>query len=75
MQIQFKSNNESYSVNTNRLPEKLSYGELIRYKNELSRISFNQAIVQENGLFTIYNVKESDVDRIVRQIRDLDFIA
>ena len=56
------------------LEKPLSELNIRKYKDELSRISFNQAIVQNNGLFSIYNVKEDDVDNIVRQIRNLDYV-
>lgn len=44
------------------------------YYEEISRIAFNQAIIQDNGLFNIYNIKEDDVDRIVNRLRNLDYI-
>lgn len=44
------------------------------YRIELSRISHNSAIIQENGLFNIYNVQERDVQQILMRIRQLDYI-
>lgn len=43
-------------------------------KNELSKIAHSQAVVQNNGLFNIYNIKESDIYCIMSQIRKLDYI-
>lgn len=43
-------------------------------KNELSKIAHSQAVVQNNGLFNIYNIKESDIYCIMSQIRRLDYI-
>jgi len=39
------------------------------YAIELSRLTHNQAIVQQNGLFQIYNVKEDDCQRILPMLR------
>lgn len=44
------------------------------YRMELSRISHNAALIQENGLFNIYNVQERDVQQILMRIRQLDYI-
>lgn len=47
------------------LPEK----DRRNYAIELSRLTHNQAIVQQNGLFQIYNVKEDDCQRILPMLR------
>jgi len=54
--------------------ESLTEPQRATYRDELSRIAFNQAIIFDSGLFKIYNVKEDDVNRIINQIRDLDYI-
>lgn len=54
--------------------ENLDTHSMLTYKTELSRLAYNQAIVQPNGLFNIYNVKEADVDRITNRIRNLAYI-
>lgn len=58
----------------NKLSERLSDKERNNYRNELSRLSFNQAIIQDNGLFHIYNVKEDDCESLKAKIRRLDYI-
>ena len=45
-----------------------------QYRIELSRISHNAALIQENGLFNIYHVQERDVHQILMRIRQLDYI-
>lgn len=45
-----------------------------QYFEKISQISYSQPFIQSSGLFNIYNIKEDDVDRIVRRIRSLDFI-
>ena len=45
-----------------------------QYRIELSRISHNAALIQENGLFNIYHVQERDLQQILMRIRQLDYI-
>lgn len=45
-----------------------------QYRMELSRISHNAALIQENGLFNIYHVQERDVHQILMRIQQLDYI-
>ena len=44
------------------------------YAQELSRAAHTQVILQQNGYFFIYNVKEQDVESILSNIRYLDFV-
>ena len=43
-------------------------------KNKIGQISHNQPIIQDNGLFEIYNVKADDVDNIIRELYRLNLI-
>jgi predicted nucleotidyltransferase len=42
--------------------------------NQLARAAGTQPLVQDNGLFFIYNLKASDVDRVLSAIRKLPFV-
>lgn len=44
------------------------------YYNEISRTTFYQPIIQENGTFEIYNVKENDLMVILTKLNSLPFI-
>ena len=39
--------------------------------NKIAQIAHSQPIIQDNGLFFIYNIKASDVGSIVRELRTL----
>ena len=43
--------------------------------NQLARAAGTQPIIQDNGMFFIYNLKSSDVDRALSAIRKLPFVA
>ena len=42
--------------------------------NQLTRAAGTQPILQDNGMFFIYNLKSSDVDRAINAIRKLPFV-
>ena len=42
--------------------------------NQLTRAAGTQPIIQDNGIFFIYNLKASDIDRAINAIRKLPFI-
>lgn len=42
--------------------------------NQLTRAAGTQPIIQDNGMFFIYNLKSSDVDRAINTIRKLPFV-
>ena len=56
------------------LDTRLTPMQLRKYREELSRIAHNQAVVQDNGLFHIYQVKEIDLNGIINQMYRLDYI-
>ena len=43
--------------------------------DKISQIAFSQPIIQDNGLFFIYNIKASDVSSIVQKLRALPEIV
>ena len=42
--------------------------------NQLTRAAGTQPIIQDNGMFFIYNLKSSDIDRAINAIRKLPFV-
>lgn len=48
--------------------------ELYDYRIKIQRLVFDQPVIQVNGHFAIYNVKESDYSRIVELLRRQDYI-
>ena len=43
--------------------------------NKLTQAAGTQPIIQDNGMFFIYNLKASEVDRALRDIRTLPFVS
>ena len=43
--------------------------------NQLARAAGTQPIIQDNGMFFIYNLKASDVNRVLSTIRKLPFVV
>lgn len=43
--------------------------------NQIARITGSQPIIQDNGMFFVYNLKESDVQHCVRELRKLPFVV
>lgn len=41
---------------------------------QIARVCGNQPLIQSNGMFSIHGVKPNDAERIVRALRQLDFI-
>ena len=48
--------------------------ELQECRVQLQRVVFYQPIIQRNGLFSIYQVPESDVHSIEQRLRNLDCV-
>lgn len=59
-------------VNLHEDISRLSNEARMKYYNEISRIAHTQAIVYDNGLFTINNIQESEVNNIVNTLKRLD---
>ena len=43
--------------------------------NQLARVAGTQPIIQDNGMFFIYNLKATDIDRSMSNIRKLPFVV
>ena len=56
------------------LQERMDERQRREYAQIISRKAQNQAILQDNGYFFIYNVKEEDVEPILINLRYLDFV-
>lgn len=56
------------------LTERLSNRDIDYYRTEIQRLTFEQPIIQPNGIFEIYNVKEKDTKGILDILRRQDFI-
>ena len=56
------------------LEERLDRKTRIDIYNQIARICGSQPIIQENGLFFVYNLKASDVNAKVRALRNLPFV-
>ena len=57
------------------LEEKLDRQTRYDIYTQLSRAAGSQPIIQDNGMFFIYNLKASEVDRVLSGIRRLPFVA
>lgn len=57
------------------LEEKLSRQVQIDMRNEIARAAGSQPIIQDNGMFFIYNVKSSKITSIVNALRKLPFVT
>lgn len=57
------------------LEEKLDRQARVEVYNQLARAAGTQPIIQDNGMFFIYNLKSSDVNRALSEIRRLPFVA
>jgi len=57
------------------LEEKLDRQTRVDIYNQLTRAAGTQPIIQDNGMFFIYNLKSSDVNRVLSIIRNLPFVA
>lgn len=57
------------------LDEHLSNSDIYAYRLKLQRITGHQGLVYENGRFTINNIREDEVDRILQLLnRERDFV-
>lgn len=56
------------------LNEGLSSKDLEYYRTEIQRLTFEQPIIQPNGLFELYNIKERNVQNILNVLSRQDFI-
>jgi predicted nucleotidyltransferase len=57
------------------LEEKLDRQTRIDIYNQLTYVAGTQPIIQDNGMFFIYNLKASGVDRVLSALRKLPFVA
>jgi hypothetical protein len=57
------------------LEEKLDRQTRADVYNQLARAAGTQPIIQDNGMFFIYNLKASEVDRVLGAIRRLPFVV
>jgi hypothetical protein len=57
------------------LEEKLDRQKRVDIYNQITRVAGNQPIIQDNGMFYIYNIKASNVNSIVSNLRRLDCVA
>ena len=65
---------KSKELSLESLEERLDDSVRRDYQIEISRIAHNQVLIDSNNNFTINLVKESDVDNILRQLRQLDYV-
>jgi hypothetical protein len=56
------------------LEEQLSAKTRRNIEIQIAQAAGTQPIVQDNGMFFIYNLKASDIDRAVRALKALDFV-
>lgn len=57
------------------LEERLDRKQRVDVYNQLAQAAGTQPIIQDNGMFFIYNLKSSDVNRVLNAIRNLPFVA
>jgi predicted nucleotidyltransferase len=57
------------------LEEKLDRQARMDVYTQLTRAARTQPIIQDNGVFYIYNLKSSEIDRALRVIRNLPFVS
>lgn len=57
------------------LEERLDVKARRDFQQQIARIAHTQPILQDNGIFYIYNVKERDVDQIVKNLQALPFVS
>jgi predicted nucleotidyltransferase len=57
------------------LEEALDKRARIDMYNQLARAAGTQPIIQDNGMFFIYNLKSSDIDKVLSTIRKLPFVV
>ena len=57
------------------LEEKLDRQARVDVHNQISRAAGTQPIIQENGLFFLYNIKPSEINSRVHALRQLDCVA
>jgi predicted nucleotidyltransferase len=57
------------------LEEKLDRQTRADIYNQLARVASTQPIIQDNGMFFVYNLKSSEVNRVLSTIRSLPFVT
>ena len=57
------------------LEERLARKTAVDVQSKIARITHSQPIIQDNGMFFIYNIKASDVSSIVHSLRQLPFVT
>ena len=56
------------------LEENFSKQQRIEMYNQLTRISGSQPVIQDNGVFYLYNLKASEINSILSKLRKLPFV-
>lgn len=57
------------------LEEQLNKQQRVDVLNQITHISGNQPIIQDNGIFYLYNLKASEITNIIASLRRLPFIV
>ena len=57
------------------LEEQLSRQQRVDIFNQITHISGNQPIIQDNGIFYLYNLKASEITNVVANLRKIPFIV
>lgn len=71
---QFKEYRNKLTSKRLSLEEKLDRQARIDIYNQLARAAGTQPVIQDNGMFFIYNLKSSEVDSVLSAIRRLPFV-
>lgn len=53
---------------------RLTSSQINNFKQQIFKISQSEAIIDNNGMFTIHNIKERDIEKIMRGLTKLPFI-
>jgi predicted nucleotidyltransferase len=72
---QFKEYRNELTSKRLSLEEKLDRQARVDIYNQLARAAGTQPIIQDNGMFFIYNLKSSEVDNALSAIRRLPFVV
>lgn len=72
---QFKEYRNELTSKRLSLEEKLDRQARVDIYNQLARAAGTQPIIQDNGMFFIYNLKASEVDNALNAIRRLPFVV
>ena len=56
------------------LEEKLDRRAQIEIYNQITQVAGTQPVIQDNGMFYLYNIKASDVTRVVNELQKLPYV-